>query len=33
MAGHDAQEERAFGRVEECDDIIAAMDRAEKEGK
>ena len=32
MAGHDAQEERAFGRVEECDDILAAMDRAEKEG-
>ena len=32
MAGHDAQEERAFGRVDECDDILAAMDRAEKEG-
>ena len=33
MAGHDAQEERAFGRVDECDDILAAMDRAEKEGQ
>jgi hypothetical protein len=31
MTGHEAQEERAYGRVEAYDEVLAYMDSAEKE--